>query len=1121
MPENKKEPGPIRRALFRDVPTILDSMWRRAEFGLHRLGTVGLESPNALVTRPAWISAAFVLYAFVSLFAVFGPTLDAMCSVADIEFTLKARKVASFVLALVSFLLYFLILNGTTLRLARNTEALADAVCATDERKRKRRARRDHFVALIRRYLPSFAGPLFEASYGNTFRLWAASAAISWRDAVALSFAFVALVLGTALIILPLVTTSATLGLIPLDPATCTQVPNKHLVYAQLAAFTLLLAGGFFIWRQWGARRSVIVFFASTGLLVAVIAALWTQFTPVQPSEAAGGFYPHVYLVVLGILLGLAVLARGLAWLMFRNYPADARKTFTDALGTEDLLHDEREQPDVSWLRLGSALITGVVSHLMHFMLLPAFVAFIAPSTVLWWLTLLFAGVSLVLLMYATLSKRWEQMLIHIDRWFLVGTPLVVSAFVIIIAIARLKNVQYVTTVLDATPTGVLFIIIVMLYVAAWFFEYWINRWLADELLGVLGEREQARKGWLSHRFESDPRDEPPWAEANGRYLALHSTGRFCALGWCSDDPRRVAFTTYSFAELFYALGGRTEQGIDMAHDLERRIMLYFNTLNVVLIIAMFFAWRAAIPLPLAVKAMVNVQAVQPGEATAPVVDQLAARLTSQAAKGRPSIVVAASGGGTRAAVYTAVALEGVARIDRAGDIVLLSGVSGGGVSAAVFASRYGKLTTTSPRAAAPAGGENPWHEYVSVVSAPYIQDVLEGMGELRILGATSLGALLQESLESRAFTGHARTFGELGDPALILNSAVSGHPYEDSQLMAGRIASPRDKGDCVEQARPYANLAGGRLVFTNLSNVSGFPQPPQQTAEALSEDPPDMWLPYSIVNIDAVPLAAASALTANFPPVFSNARVRLYTVDKKGADKKTCPRSYFVTDGGATENLGLVSALYALRGSVKGLPESEQISDIHVLAFEASAIDYDYSDDRGIGAATGGSKERINAGLTQMLLEEVRGLVGAHGARLRVHYLPLPVAFRSRGGFGTHWMFAPRITLTNPHVASVPDDTTFFGENTDDFVVLNRQEVMTTMRAMFDPDENVCARADRVRLAPELAALDFENGWTVDVQHVARWICGFDDERGTQANKPDYQVEAWRQVVGELRQAP
>ena len=36
-----KPPGPIRRALFQDVPYILDSLWRRTEFRLHRIdGTV-------------------------------------------------------------------------------------------------------------------------------------------------------------------------------------------------------------------------------------------------------------------------------------------------------------------------------------------------------------------------------------------------------------------------------------------------------------------------------------------------------------------------------------------------------------------------------------------------------------------------------------------------------------------------------------------------------------------------------------------------------------------------------------------------------------------------------------------------------------------------------------------------------------------------------------------------------------------------------------------------------------------------------------------------------------------------------------------------------------------------
>jgi hypothetical protein len=1120
MKSANRERGPIRRALFQQVPSIIDSIWRRYEFGLHRIGTVGLASPHPLMLRPAWMCMSFALYALAGLFAVFGPTLDAMCSLADIGFTANARAAASVVLILVSVFLFLAVLNATTGYLVRTNDKLADKACGLYPKLRERRERMEKWAAGFKRHLSYVAGPLFERIYDNLLKLLIASFFISCRNLIAL-FA------GSVLIVSPVLVTGITLGYVPLDPATCTQVPNQNLVYAQLVAFAVLLAGGFFIWRQWGAKRSIFVFAASSALLVTVIAILWLNFTPALPSEAAGGFYPHVYLVLLGILLGVAAFARFLAWAMFVKFPQESRQVFAKALGKMDLLQDEREPPEVSWLRLGSALVTGLVRHLLHFLLLPAFVVFIAPTKWLLGLMLGFAVVSLVLLMYATLSKRWAQMLIHIDRWFLVGTPLLVSLFVILIGIARLWNFQYVTTVLDATPTGVLFIIMVMLYVAAWLFEYWINRWLGDELLGVLGDRDQARLGHMPVGFVADPKAAPLFAEPGGRYLALHSTGRFLALGWYhkkkpqrGEPPTGVAFTTYGFGELFYTLGANHEQGGDLAHDVERRVMLYFNILNILLGAALVYAASRAVPLPLAVEAMVNVEAIKPGEAQAPVADSLAARLAAQTAAGRPSIVVAASGGGTRAAVYTAVALEGIAQIDRARDVVLLSGVSGGGVSAAVFASRYDQLTTTKP-GAAPANSRDPWNEYVSVVSAPYIQDVLEGMGELRIAGTTSLGALLQESLEHRAFAGHARTFGELGNPALILNSAISGHPYEDSQLMQGRVASPRDNGNCVEQARPYANLAGGRLIFTNLRNVSGFPQPPVQPAQGLSDDPPDMWLPYSIVNIDAVPLAAASALTANFPPVFSNARVRLYTVDQKGVDqkgaKKACPRSFFVTDGGATENLGLVSALYALRGSVKGLPADARISDIHLLAFEASAIDYDYTDDRGIGAATGGSKERINAGLTQMLLEELRGLVGARGAKLRVHYLPLPVAFRSRGGFGTHWMFAPNIRLANPHVASVPDDS-LFRRTSSDFVVLSRQEVMSTMRAMFDPDESVCARAERVRNEPQTAAADFEGGWTVNVQHVARWICGFDDVRGTQAIKPDYQVEAWQQAVRELR---
>ena len=115
-----------------------------------------------------------------------------------------------------------------------------------------------------------------------------------------------------------------------------------------------------------------------------VIGALWLWFTPENPSEAKGGFYPHIYLLFIGALLAVALFSRLLAHIMFSGFKA--APAFREALGCEDLLHNERIPPDVSNLRLWSALINGVTAHPLHFLLLPSFVAFIAPTDWLWWL---------------------------------------------------------------------------------------------------------------------------------------------------------------------------------------------------------------------------------------------------------------------------------------------------------------------------------------------------------------------------------------------------------------------------------------------------------------------------------------------------------------------------------------------------------------------------------------------------------------------------------------------------------------------------------------------------------------------------------------------------------------
>ena len=1129
----EKKLNAFLQAAFQQVPYGLDSLWRWTEFRANRIGRVAFDSPHSFNLRPAWKCSAFILFALFAWFAVLGPTPDAFCSLAGFQFANQVRVVGIVLLVIVGWQVGRRVLDWAMFHLARqavdqavmkdNAGNMTDGPRAAPAKVHGTSGFARKVDAFVRLYARRRERRRLENLH--TFFQSVGKVPLDCRRPLYITFAI--FLLGTIVAIAPFGAAALALYNTVADPLACARMDKPAPVAVQFLVLALVWAGGFFIWRKHGAARSLHAFLGSTLLLGLGILVLWMFFTPRAPlmySEAQGGFYPHVYLVFAGALMIVALLARPLAKKLLSR--AEGAQVFRAGIKSRDLLAFRRDPPDVAGIRLLSAFVNGITSHMLHFLLLPAFVVFISPANLVWLLLWPFLFVSGVLLVYGSLSSRWAQMLVHVQRWFLVGTPLVLSIVVILLAALRLKDVQYVSTILDATPMGVLFVIVVMIYVALWLFEYWINRWAGEQLLGLLGDDATLREGFVRCPFEppaGEPYPKDPKIVTGaipGRYIALHGTGRFVAQGWFARKPTESqqvskddAFATFGLVELFDVLGATKEGGAELAREVHRRVHLYFTFINMALLAAAIglWFWHKNWTRPLVVHPMVDAVTIKPEEVSDAALrakairegDGLAKRLQLQANEGRPSIVVAASGGGTRAAVYTAVALEGMAQIDRARDVVMLSGVSGGGVSAAVFASRFEALRNSDPRTE-PADQTGAWAQYVNTVSQPYIQDVLEGVGELRIAGSWSLGSLLQESLDRRAFAPRMTaidTFGKLNDPALILNSAISGHPYADSEILKGRVAAPADGAGCNEQARPYANLAGGRLIFTNLGNLTGFPE--------RSTDVPDLWLPYRIVTDGGVKLSAASALTANFPPVFSNARVRL-----KSSEQGVCPQSYFVTDGGATENLGLVSALYALRGSLTQMEAGAALGDIHVLALEASAIDYDYHDDRGVGAATGGSKERINSGLTQALLREVEGLVGAHGAKLRVHYLPLPVAFRSRGGFGTHWMFARNIKVVNPLLAEAPGTwESLLPEGGKDKVNLNRDEVMVTLRALFDPTDPVCSRAERVQADPKSAP----PAWSASVQTVTRWICGHDDRRNTPALVPDYQVEAWAKVVQDL----
>jgi len=577
------------------------------------------------------------------------------------------------------------------------------------------------------------------------------------------------------------------------------------------------------------------------------------------------------------------------------------------------------------------------------------------------------------------------------------------------------------------------------------------------------------------------------------RFIVAHGAGRFAALGWFRDKDSNeplAAFQTFDLIELFARL---TPPGLgDLGHDLKRRIELYFLTVNA-LVIAVLIAgsiYYGYGDRHNTVASVVSAKSV-PHDPQRPA-------LTELLKTHERVFIVAASGGGTRAALFTATALEGLNKLGVAKDIVLLSGVSGGGVAEAYFYThRKALLAAESPE-------NTEWPLFKERMTDPFIGDVLEGAAEWRLLSRVPLGQLLVESFERRLFFagGRQATMGASDQLGLILNTTITAHPQEDSDLLRGIFPAPDDAGmSCNARHIPYALMGGGRLIFTNLADSEAFPPSGALPPAAAKLHIPDVRLPYVVVQDRDVPVASAAALNANFPPVFTNARVDV----KSATHDAMCPeRSYYVTDGGATENLGLISALYALRAALKEL-QGHRVPEIHIVAIEASATAYDYTPDRGLNAATGGAKERLTGGLTQELLDEVQELAlrgAGDNRRVQVHDLALPLAFRSRGGFATHWMFPGSIVVENPRLAAplgwYQRLTAGWRANDAPSAVIDKAQLIELWTALHEPDQRFCSRP-----------------WETDSRRVADWVCG--KNIGGADLPQDIHITEWRDLVDSL----
>ena len=308
--------------------------------------------------------------------------------------------------------------------------------------------------------------------------------------------------------------------------------------------------------------------------------------------------------------------------------------------------------------------------------------------------------------------------------------------------------------------------------------------------------------------------------EPDHRYIVAHGAGRFAALGWFMEKDGNSqtptpAFQTYDLMELFARL--TPEHQGDFWQDMKRRIQLYFLTLNalIVIVLGLGLAYYGYDDRHNTVTSLVHAQAP---DRQAHLSDL--AVLLKGASPATPVFIVAASGGGTRAALYSAVVLEGLHNL--AGRIVLVSGVSGGGVAAAYFYAHRDALLARSAQSNAQ------WSRFKERMMEPFIGDVLEGAGEWRIVSREPLARLLEESFERRLFAIDRRqaAIGDTDQVALILNTTITAHPQEDSDRLRRAFKDIDAVASCDSRHIPYGLMGGGRLILTNLRDRSAFPPP-------------------------------------------------------------------------------------------------------------------------------------------------------------------------------------------------------------------------------------------------------------------------------------------------------
>jgi hypothetical protein len=662
---------------------------------------------------------------------------------------------------------------------------------------------------------------------------------------------------------------------------------------------------------------------------------------------------------------------------------------------------------------------------------------------IFWIMLFLLLVTSGAILVFAETRPRQAAVVDTIRRTFHQGGLWITSLLTIVFAVCYLTGFSYVRTLMEGDRWFIIWYLLA-LYALFWCFQYWVNRFASEKILGLFHppQTDALLHAWTpgstlpenvrcqrhgEAEIKLEKVDEPVEYD-----VTIHGSSQLAV----SKKGKAVEenYGVFERSELVRLLmeclpAADQSEGQRLLHELRLKTRAYFNLLNVgiaLLFVAFFLLslnhynwswlpWGDREPIVVATRYedLDRDQKAQLKSLESLLFDQVKA----SPGDSRPHVVlVAASGGGTRAAIYTSSLLNGLRRLGRLQNVQLVSGVSGGGAALTYFASHRQRLLAEKPDFDVLHPDANKaWARFHECMTYAYITDVLRGSCEPRIVLRTSIGRLLAESFTRQFWTDPnepvARSMGEL-PIGLILNTTLAGCAPPDFEY-------PQNTGLPLSNVRFASSLhAGSRLILTNLNDREAFPP-------VRSRQPNCEYLKYQVIQDPRIDLASAAALNANFPPIFPNEPVDV-------VDSHNLLNRYWVTDGGAEENRGEISLLFALRFVLEEMKKENRhavLPHLHLIVAEASGGSVQYNNDQGISAATGAGAELANrlayeleSQIGQIYEELNRGSASEQSfhddgprdrpALFRVHYLPMPSIFRIDGGIGTHWMMPNAVIL-------------------------------------------------------------------------------------------------------------